>query len=250
MQQQAQTRGLFRRECVEKALTYPPLLRPFREVLWHVRTDNSEFWSLIDEDLSRLSLTPDQQLLLWRPLYAKCAWEEGKGHNVSSVNSNPNDSLLQATVDDLIARRLAAQHELDKSEDEIRKVQADRRAAVALIIPRLPSSVRKQQELEQERRPSQGVQVATSLVMNCPQDAIVTMGTLGQRVWVTTMMIEYQNLETKSSRLVFLESPTAGSLEDAVSSGRALTRLCHLNESVSDYVHRQFSTANSTYSPL
>ncbi|MHA2065345.1 MAG: hypothetical protein ACXABY_13300, partial [Candidatus Thorarchaeota archaeon] len=196
MQHETQTRGLFRRKNLETALTYPPLLRPFREVLWHLAADDTEFWSLIDEDLFRLSLTIDQQLLLWRPRYTQCEWDEDQKSRISAIKSVPDDSLLQATVDDLIDRRLAAQQELDESEDDIRRVQADR-----------------------------------SMIMNCPQGSIVSKGTLCRRLWVPTVMTEFQNLETASSRLVFLESPSAASLKDAVTSGRALTRLCHLNES-------------------
>ena len=179
----------------------------------------------------------------------QCDWDEIQNSSDSAITSVPDDSLLQATINDLIDRRLAAQQELDESEDDIKRVHADRRAAVAFLIPRRPSSIKKQEELEDERRSSHGIHLATSMIMNCPRGSIVSKGTLGRRFWVPTVMTEFRNLETRRSRLVFLESPDAASLENAVNSGRALTRLCQLDESVSNHVHRQFSNPNSTYSP-
>ncbi|MFW9805006.1 MAG: hypothetical protein ACFFFC_20325 [Candidatus Thorarchaeota archaeon] len=247
MLQQAQRKGVLRREQVEEIAISPPLLRPFREVLWDLREDVSDCRSLIDESVSHVSLTPDQQLLLWRPQYAHFDWiDDDSIHNIA--NFNPDDSYVQALVDDLLERRMTAQRNLDESEVEARKSQAAKKSALAFLIPRSPGSIRKQEEMEEGRRPSQGILVASSLVMNCPQNSRVVRGKLGLRFWVRTMMTEFRNLETQTSRFVFLESPTSASLREAVSFGRALTRLCQLNEDARSLVHRQFLVLGSTES--
>ncbi|MFX1330847.1 MAG: hypothetical protein ACFE9W_04800 [Promethearchaeota archaeon] len=246
MQQQVRRKGVLRRELAEEIVNFPPLLRPFREVIWYLKEDATDCRSLIDESISNVSLTPDQQLLLWRPRYAHFSWIEDEQSTHSTANSDLEDSCVQALVDDLIARRMTAQRNLDDSEDEVRKSQADKRAALSFLIPRLPDSIRRQEDMEEGRRPSQGILVASSLVMDCPQDSRIIRGKLGSRFWVHTTMTEFRNLETQSRRLVFLESPTTGSLREAVSFGRALTRLCQLNEDAMSLVHRQFSALNST----
>lgn len=246
MQQQSRRKGVLRRELVEETAVFPPLLRPFREVIWYLGENASDCRSLIDESISRASLTPDQQLLLWRPRYAHFGWIEDRQSTHNTANSDLEDSSVQALVDDLLARRMTAQRNLDDSEDEVRKSQADKRAALAFLIPRLPGSIRRQGDMEEVRRPNQGILVASSLVMNCPQNSRIIRGKLGSRFWVHTIMTEFRNPETRSSRLVFLELPTTASLREAVSFGRALTRLCQLNEDVRSLVHRQFSDFGST----
>jgi hypothetical protein len=246
MQQQARRKGVLRRESVEEIVIFPPLLRPFREVIWHLGEDTSDCRSLIDESISHVSLTPDQQLLLWRPRYAHFDWIEDEESTYNSTNIDREDSCVQALVDEVLTRRMTARKSLDESEDEFRNTQADKRAALAFLIPRVPGSIRKQEDLEEGRRPSQGILVASSLVMNCPQNSRVIQGKVGSRFWVLTAMTEFRNLETQSSRLVFLELPITGSLREAVSFGRALTRLCQLNEDVRSLVHRQFSAIDST----
>ena len=65
---------------------------------------------------------------------------------------------------------------------------------------------------------------------NCLIEDNIKSGQLGDRVYVKTIAAEYINNETSKSRWIFLETPGASSINDALKQGRALTRICSLND--------------------
>jgi hypothetical protein len=226
-------KGIINRENCESLEVRFDLLRPFRFVKWECSGDTivpeNHRVSLIDEDLAPIVKDLDDQLLLWRPKYSSLKIEEFETINQEETNEDTGFHL-QSVIDDLVRRRSESLEILMTIDSDLHKIQRDAMSATSLVLPRSPSSPRKEAQLVDEKKLNHSIVVATSLVTNCLSEDQIKSGHLGDRVYVKTIAAEYIDKETSNSRWVFLEIPGAKSINDALKQGRALTRICSLNE--------------------
>ena len=226
-------KGIIKREPLESLEVHFDVFRPFRFVKWKcsggTRILKNNRVSLLDETLAPIVKDLDDQLLLWRPKYSCLEMHDSEEFKQKDI---PEDIEfhLQSVIDNLVRRRAESQEILMAIDSDLHKLQRDAMSATSLVLPRSPSYPRKESQLVDEKTLNQSILVATSLVANCLIDDDITSGQLGDRVYVNTIAAEYIDNDTKISRWEFLETPGAKSINEALNHGRALTRICSLNE--------------------
>ncbi|MFX0108751.1 MAG: hypothetical protein ACFE7R_10725 [Candidatus Hodarchaeota archaeon] len=230
LQSRIRTSGILRRKHHESVAVFLPVWRPFRIVEWTVLGDSDPHYSMIDERMSPIVTSHNEQLLLWRPRYAAINITSIKSLDEEHSNQSIFDSHVERVMTDLYERRKEAQNALAEFDSELREKHTDQQQAVALIIPRTPGSIRKYNELIEKVKPLQSVIRATAIVANLPYKAVIEQGKLGERVHIGTYMALFTDLESGAKRNLILETPGAKSINEALRNGRALTRLCELNE--------------------
>jgi hypothetical protein len=193
------------------------------------------FSSLLDEQSAPQSKEPDERLLLWRPRYVDFPTTMITEDDSEPLIDNVESSLV-AVLEGIMSRRSSAQEREKEMEKEVQRMQSDMRAAVSFLIPRTPAALRREDQIVAKRKGVQAVIISSSIVTNCPRSVVIEDAVLGDRVYVGTVAAEYRSIEGKSSRWTFLETPGASSMEKAIRSGSALTRLCRLNDSCLDRV--------------
>jgi hypothetical protein len=222
-------RGLFKREPLEDTRYHPLIWRPFRYVHWLNEGGEELGISLIDEELaSSVLLSEDEQILLWRPRYSDLETCECEDCQPADSGVAVKEEAMQKIIDALITRRSDAQVALAELTPQGRG--ADPQAALALVIPRTPGRQRKKQRIEDKIRYHHGILAGTSLVSDVSQEVIVQSGEIRERVYAGTYIAEFRNHKSGDVRVGFMETPGASSLRAAWSLGRALTRLCELND--------------------
>ena len=226
-------KGIFNRETCESLDVHFDLYRPFRFVKWKCSGDTSDVdnnrVSLLDETLAPVVKDLDDQLLLWRPKYSGMKMDEIEVIKQEDIPENI-EFHLQSVIDDLLMRRTESRDVLLAIDSDLHKMQRDAMSATSLVLPRSPSYPRKESQLVDEKKLNHSILVATSLVANCHIEDDIKSGQIGDRVYVNTIAAEYINKETSETRWIFLETPGASSINDALKQGRALTRICTLNE--------------------
>jgi hypothetical protein len=220
--------GIIRRRDLESFRVRHSVLRSFRYVHWTMSDSETKPTTLIDEQLVAYASGLDESLLLWRPSYAKI---DSTGFEKERWESrNPADgSTTQTAVESLISVRHEYQEASRELEPRIRKIHASLRSAAAVLLPRLPSSIGQEEKLLEQWKGIQGVLLATALVANCSTNSVLVKGEIGERVLIETHIAEYRDKQTGDMRVIALETPNANSLDETLSMGRALTRLCELS---------------------
>jgi len=222
-------KGILRREPREIFQIGKILMRSFRRVEFFDSDSNLISTSLIDDEFTSLVNSIEETILLWRPRYVDLLLEDVAFGFSESKTYNEKLESLQAIVNDFLGVRKTAQNNLLELKDEIADIQNNWRSTASLLLPRSPSTLMKQEEVAKAKRHSDGIIRATSLVMNCSDSSSVEYAVLGESALVETTLIEFHDLEKESDRIVALENPSAESIDDALSKGRALTRLLEIN---------------------
>ncbi|KXH72893.1 MAG: hypothetical protein AM326_00780 [Candidatus Thorarchaeota archaeon SMTZ-45] len=225
----AMKRGVIRREILESYEIAHPIWRIFRHV--HFLDANSEVISasLFDMELASLVESFEESLLLWRPRYDGLLQENTPIEYSLDTGDENGIKVLESIVNELIEVRQSAQNDLIGLTKEFMKTQISWKSTASLLLPRTPSSLREQEDIAKEKRSADGLLNASSLVMNSSSDSLVESMKIGESVLVETALIKYTAFENDSVRILVLENPSAESIEDAVSKGRALTRLSEIN---------------------
>ena len=223
-------KGIFRTELLERFEVAYPIWRVFRHIHFLDSANEVISTSLLDEGLAPFVSGFEESILLWRPRY------DGLNQVEAPIDFSLNDKdentlkVLQSNVEELINVRQSVQKELVGLTEEFVKTQTDWKSTASLLLPRSPTSIRKQEEIAKMKRTADGILNASSLVINCSSNSIVESMTIGDCVLVETALIKYTTIENDSVRILALENPSAESVEDAVSRGRALTRLSEVNQ--------------------
>ncbi|MFW9921416.1 MAG: hypothetical protein ACFFED_17590 [Candidatus Thorarchaeota archaeon] len=223
-------KGILKRESVEGFNIGNQFMRTFRYVEFFDANSCLISKSLIDEELASLLNDFEETILLWRPRYANLAHEDITLAHQQANRNNEDKEFLEGVIADFLGARKTAQDNLSELKDEIVNMQSSWRSTASLLLPRSPSALMKQEEVDKAKRYSDGIVRATSLVMNCSDSSSVESAVVGERVVVETTLIEFYSLENESRRIVALENPSAENINDAQSKGRALTRLLEINE--------------------
>ncbi|NHJ13480.1 MAG: hypothetical protein EAX95_07370 [Candidatus Thorarchaeota archaeon] len=229
------TKGILKKEPIEELRISSFYWRPFRIVEWITSEGQGSNASVVDESLAIPELESNEDLLLWRPNYASIAATKGDGLKEEASDS---DGLLQL-IQNLVQKRLDAQERLAELEPEVRRIQADRRAAAGVLLPRTPGGLRKDAAVMERRQPDHGLLLATSIVMNVPNSVMVKDFTLGERVYVGTVSAVFIDNESSEERDLHLESPGAASLSAALKNASGLTRICSINGNCRALVRQQ-----------
>ncbi|MHA1961005.1 MAG: hypothetical protein ACW99U_12280 [Candidatus Thorarchaeota archaeon] len=220
--------GILRRRDLETLEVSPVFMRPFRRVLWTLMNDSGRYSSFVDENIVSAVSDPDESLLLWRPNYAGLPTGEESDDHIT-LGDVVRQTVLEEALAGFVERRRGAQETLAELEPKIRELQIDRRQAVQLLVPRTTLAGRKESQVVKERLPPHSVVIATSMVSNCANDSVITGATLGERVFVPTIIGMYHNLISRDLRLEFMEMAGADSTADSLRNGGALTRLASIN---------------------
>ncbi len=203
--------------------------RPFRRVLWKLEgkkdTEEKISTSFMDEQLSSKISDSNHRLLLWRPRYARLRILDLDDKEETTHNYGES---IEEVINDLIFHRWEGQEIDDELRPKLRSLQADPLSAIALIVPRSPYSLRREEEILNQRREKQSFVMASSLVLNCSPKDIIISAEICERVFVTTIVCEYRDISDGKIRMLHLETPGSRSLQDATKSGAALSRICNL----------------------
>ena len=228
---QTRTEGVIKRKKLETLERVRIVLRPFREVMWKLESptgvEEKTSVSYIDEQLSSYISDPNHRLLLWRPRYAGLRIDESDEVDFEIIEST-NTKAVERVIDDLIQQRLRGQELDEELRPKLRSLQADPLSAIALIVPRTPYSIQGEKQILEERKESHSFVMASSLVTNCSPKDIMTAVGMGESVYVKTIIAEYRDVSTDGIRILVIETPGSGSLQDARRSGQALNRICDL----------------------
>ncbi|MFW9787354.1 MAG: hypothetical protein ACFFE2_08995 [Candidatus Thorarchaeota archaeon] len=231
LEEKAKSHGLLSRSKTENLEYVDIVHRPFTKVTLNLESlKGSEQYtsiSYIDEWMSSVVSERDHRLLLWRPRYANLMVldrEEVKqeSHDDASVEA------IQSIIDELILYRWNGQELDDELVPKLRSLQADPLSVIALIVPRSPFGLKREEKLIQERKELHSFVFASSLMTNCSPKDIIVSSVIGDSVSVKTVVARYRNVSTDEVRLSFLELSGASSLSDAQKQGGALSRACQL----------------------
>jgi hypothetical protein len=228
---QARTEGIVNKRKLETLSQIGVVHRPFRKITLNLESPSGSevkrSISYIDEQFSSVISDSDHRFLLWRPRYANLRILEADSSDVKYIASE-NGEAVKKLVDDLILHRWNGQELDEEIQPKLRSLQVDTLSAIALIIPRSPYGVKREETILAERKEIHSFVLASSLVTNCSSKDILVSADVGERVFVRTIRAEYKNISNGINRLLLLETPGSESLRDAQKSGLALTRICDL----------------------
>jgi hypothetical protein len=223
-------KGLLRRESLEYYTIGKKTMRVFRFIHFFNNEGQPISTSLIDDECASISMDFEERLLLWRPRYVNLAQEEMPFEFPKEKASDEKVKSVQVAVEELIKERKTAQEQLAELQPKITKIHEGWRSTASLFLPRSPSSIMKDEDIAKMKRSKDAVVRASSLVIGCPDTASVESATIGDSILVATTLIKFSSIDDNSMRILVLENPSAQDLEDALSKGRALTRLIEINE--------------------
>jgi hypothetical protein len=132
--------------------------------------------------------------------------------------------------------RKEARNSVDEISTTLRPMQKNPTHMLSAFIPRSPTGLRKEEELAEERRISYSLLLAISLMTNSSESDIITGYEIGECIHVGTIVASFWNSMTNKTRLVFLETPGALTIDESLRSGNALTRLCQINNVCQNYI--------------
>ena len=228
---QVKKEGIVNKRNLETLEGIRVFYRPFRKITLilenPLNSEEKKSTSYVDEQLSSIINDSDHRFLLWRPRYANLSTLEADSSEGGDSMSD-NSEAVKKLVADLILQRWNGQELDEELRPKLRNLQADPLSAIALIIPRSPHGLRREETILAERKETHAYVLASSLVANCSSKDIMVSAEIGERVSVRTILAEYQDISNDNKRLLFLETPGSGSLRDAQKSGYALTRICDL----------------------
>lgn len=228
---QVRREGILRQKDREVLGQVKILYRPFRRVSWKLESisgsEERTSSSFIDEQLSPVIVSSEHRFLLWRPRYADTGILEQEMKDEVYIQSENNEAVKHI-VDDLMLHRWKGQELDDELQPKLRKLQSNPLSVLALIVPRTPYSLKRENQVIKERKEIQSFVLASSLIANCSPKDIMISSEIGERVFVQTIVAEYKDALNGSIRLLLLETPGAESLHDAQKSGAALDRICSL----------------------
>lgn len=228
-----QTQGIFRSRPLETLTVHPFVWRAFRRVRWEYVTEDRgpvrSSYSLIDEQCAGVVSDFNESILLWRPRYAEITPKSLPNLVDFPIDAVSEDRILQVQIKTLIENRKIAQLTLSGVTPSLREQQSGVITGLGAFVPRTPARRRREEILVAERKPAQGTLIATSLVTNCPETSEILKGDLDERVGVGTIVAELRHLEKGTTRFLILETAGVSSFDEALTMGRALTRLCELN---------------------
>lgn len=218
--------GIISKRSLETLEQVTMLYRPFRKILFELETASGrkKAVSFIDEQLSPSIADNDHRFLLWRPRLAS--------FNIEDVNEDhaelDNVESIKQIVDDLILDRWNGQELDDELHPKLRSLQADPLTTITFLVPRSPYGIKREDKILAERNEIHSFVIASSLVTNCSPKDIMLSAEVEDRVFVETVSAQYRSTTDDSQRTLYLETPGSNSLQDALKSGRALTRICDL----------------------
>jgi hypothetical protein len=219
--------GFFSKNSQEHLEDYQIIFRPFKRVTLNVvGINNDEIItkeSFIDAELAPLIEDGNHRILLWRPKYVGCETVT----DASIEEAILNNTAIQSVIDDMIEQRWQAQDHDEEMRPKLRRLQADPLIPFAIILPRTPGGLRKENVIVEDRTPMHAYVLATSLITNTASRDIIASSDIGNTIAIETIIATYRN-EEGLTRLLALETAGTDSLKEAIKSGRALTRLCEL----------------------
>jgi hypothetical protein len=218
--------GLLSKKKLETLDSVQVIHRPFRRIKFELDTTTGPKTSVsfIDEQLSSSISDGDHRFLLWRPRLA----DYGISDSEVASQEGDNTDAINEVVDELILHRWNGQELDDELRPKLRSLQADPLTTIAFIIPRSPHGLKREETILAERTEIHSFVVASSLVTNSSPKDIMISAEIGEQVHVKTIVAEFRNVATNGTRLLCLETPGRGSLQDAKKSGKALTRISEL----------------------
>lgn len=228
LQKQAKTQGFISKKQIERLVQFRRIFRPFRRVSFEVATSNANETrsceSLIDEEAASHVNDSSHRFLLWRPKYSTTPDDEiDQVDNVASNEMSVND-----VIEELVLTRWEGQELDEELRPKLRSLQADPLAVIALVIPRQPGSLRREEEILDDSRESHAYVLASSLVTNSSPKEIIQSYSVGSRVFVETVAAKYEGIADSAERYVFLETSGGNSLDAAMKAGAVLARLSNL----------------------
>ncbi|MFW9958629.1 MAG: WXG100 family type VII secretion target [Candidatus Odinarchaeota archaeon] len=237
-------KGLLRRESLEHYQIGKKIVRQFRYI--HFFDAEGEFisTSLLDEEFASIVKDFEERLLLWRPRYINLVEEEASFE--FPARKTINEEALRAVAQELINTRKKAQENLADLQTEIAKTQNAWKSAASFLLPRTPSSIMKQEDIAGMKRSEDAVIRASSLLIGCSDDSVIESAKIGDYILVATILIRFSSNNDESTRILALENPSAENFEDALSKGRALTRLMDINEKCRQIIIEDVFNSNWT----
>jgi len=236
---QIRKEGIIKKRNLETLEDIRVVLRPFRRIIWELESasesERKRSISYIDEQLSSSISDSDHRFLLWRPRYSDLGLVE-KDTSEVCYSRIDNTEAVEKVVEDLIFHRWNGQTLDAELRPKLRSLQADPLSAIALIIPRSPYGLKREETILAERKEIHSFVLASSLVTNCSPKDIMVSAEVSERVFVKTFTAVFRDGSHDTVRLLHLETPGSASLRDAQKSGLALTRLCKLYPECMDIV--------------
>ncbi|MHA2024806.1 MAG: hypothetical protein ACW98U_02800 [Candidatus Thorarchaeota archaeon] len=243
LESEIKTEGLLAKRNVELLERVSILYRPFRHIILRITgtVPGSEKTtsSLIDEDFAGFINDPDHKFLLWRPRLASI-YEESIVEDEEPDEYPGNVKAVQEILDELVSLRWKAQEEDDELRPKLRSLQADPLSTIALIVPRSPGGLRREEEILEKRKGTHAYVLASSLVTNCSPRDIILSAEIGERAYVETIAAEYRDIESNTTRVLILETPGTKSFLDAKKAARASVRICQLYDSCYEKILESF----------
>ena len=228
---QIRKEGIITKRDLETLEGIQVVQRPFRRITLELEdatgSKEKRSNSYIDEQMSSVIIDGDHRFLLWRPRYENLKILETDDNTVS-YSGIDNTEAVKNVVDELVLHRWKGQELDEELRPKLRNLQADPLSAIALIVPRSPHGLKREEKILADRKEIHSFILASSLVTNCTAKDIMVSAEVGERVFVKTIVAEYRNIMDDSMRLLLLEAPGAGSLRETQKSGAALARICSL----------------------
>lgn len=225
-----------KRNSIETLEVYMSIGRSFRTVQFTTKSGNV-YTSLVDGILSEFVSEFEECLLLWRPKYVDIQAPEFT-EILSSEMEQAQKSMIVGVIEMVVQKRKESGEKLLELDPSIKKIQVNRRASVAFILPKPPSSLRYEEKELAKWRKESGILLAASLVTNCPSNEEIVKIELKDNVLVNTHLGIYTNTESGRKRIVALETTRANNLKDALKNGHALTRFFEICEIEPDILVR------------
>ncbi|MHA1902652.1 MAG: hypothetical protein ACW99V_03320 [Candidatus Thorarchaeota archaeon] len=239
-------KGILQKQNLEEVRVFEPIWRPFRFIHFSATLIEKErpikAVSLIDETIAQIAKKDESQFLLWRPRYYEIeATDLPEVEPINAIDELDNQKT-QKFFDDFVSQRTRYQNEIYDIERDLREIQRDPRSAASFLIPRNPMTTRKEEKLVVESKSKRSFIIASSLVTNCPRNYWIDNCSLGERVYIQTFMANYEDIETRENRYLFIENTSKNTLSKSLQFGKILTRLC---ESDPDYLDKMKNTFDS-----
>ncbi|MFW9926412.1 MAG: hypothetical protein ACFFDM_06540 [Candidatus Thorarchaeota archaeon] len=243
---ETRSEGLINKKSLESLENVFILYRPFRIVTINLSGTKSNAdqrkttHSLIDEDFAGSFTDENHMFLLWRPRLANLIEDIVEEDEETDLYPGNEDGVKEV-LNELVDLRWRGQEEDEELRSALRSLQVDPLSSIAFVVPRSPGGLRREEEILEKRKSTHAYVVASSLVVNCSPKDIVVSAVVGERVYIETVVAEYKDLESDSTRLLLLETPGTSSLKEAKKAGGALTRLCQLYDSCVNRIYENVS---------
>lgn len=230
------SKGFFKKELEEKFVKFIEVRRPFRIVDLEVQNESivRKVKTFIDENACSWVVDHNQMLLLWRPRYSDITMKEVELEDCVEVLTSENE--LKSSIRNFIDMRQNAQDQIQNLDPDLRKLQSDYMSVTSFIIPRTTRKLKDEDKILENRKETHSILLASSLVASLSPEDVVCSFSIGERVYVRTLIASYKHKYTEETRIIVLENVSASSLDNAIKNGLALTRLCELNSEFNAHI--------------